>query len=523
MCGIWALFGQTYSSDKAADYLSTLKNRGPEGSKIITGDRYQLGFTRLALNGIENGMQPMSHMHMDWICNGEIYNWKDLARKTGYTNVGGSDCEMLGDLYVKTNDPQTFFNSLHGVFACVLIDKSNNEAIIGRDPFGVRPMFYSISYHNILVASEMKALPSKNIMVFPPGYFAKINLSTLQIVLVRYHEIVKYPLSNLYLTVRNTFMWAIQRRMMTERPVAALLSGGLDSSLVAALVQRELTKLGKPPLQTFSIGFKGSEDLKYARMVADHINSKHTEIIMTPEQFFDAIPQVIYDIESYDITTVRASVGNWLVAREIARQTDCKVVFNGDGADELFGGYLYLHKAPTNVDFENECNRLLKNIHFFDVLRSDRTISSHGLEPRTPFLDKDFVNIIKSIPISLRRPTSSRIEKWVLRKSFDIGILPEKVLWRKKEAFSDGVSGKERSWFEECQSRSLLKVPEWNEQKNMFSYLEPYTAESFYYRKLFSEHYASDKVIPYFWMPKWSPETTDPSARTLEPAAVNAS
>jgi len=518
MCGIWALIGKTIEPNEVAACLDNLTARGPEGSRIVTNNRFQLGFTRLALNGLnDGGMQPMVSNELQWVCNGEIYNWKDL-----WCSNSGSDCEVLGPFYRRSTTPGAFFRNLRGVFACVIVDIFTNTAIIGRDPYGIRPLFISKNADSFVFTSEIKASPYKNIIAFPPGFYARIDMSTLEISFVKYHIIQKTLIDDPFQSIRNSLENAVSIRMMTERPIAALLSGGLDSSLIAALVQKELKKANKPPLKTFSIGFEGSEDLKYAKIVSQHIGSDHTEIIMTPSEFFDAIPSVIYDIESFDITTVRASVGNWLVAREITK-TDCKVVFNGDGSDELFGGYLYFHRAPSDEAFEEESTRLLKDIHLFDVLRSDRCISSHGLEPRTPFLDKDFVNVVNTVAVSLRRPSATQVEKWVLRKAFDDGTLPSEVLWRKKEAFSDGVSTPQGlSWFQECQSRALLREPDWEKHIDEFTHLPPYTAESYYYRKLFSKTYAhAEKIIPYFWMPKWSPETTDPSARTLNPPTVN--
>jgi len=345
---------------------------------------------------------------------------------------------------------------------------------------------------------------------------------------VQYHTIPflknpEYLVENrLFRGLRTALERSVTKRMMTERPIAALLSGGLDSSLIAALVQKTLVEYGAPPLQTFSIGFEGSEDLRCARIVATHIGSQHTEIIMTPDEFFKAIPYVVYDIESYDITTVRASVGNWLVAREISRQSNCKVVFNGDGSDEVFGGYLYFRKCPSHEEFDEETSNLLENIHYFDVLRSDRCISSHGLEPRTPFLDKEFVNIAKSIPTEFLVHTPTHPEKWALRSAC-MDLLPPEIVWRKKEAFSDGVStvGK-RCWYQECQQRSKDIVGNWD--ANEFSYLPPKTAEAYYYRKLYSRYFGSGlNTIPFLWMPKWSPETDDPSAKTLNPTAMDTS
>ena len=268
---------------------------------------------------------------------------------------------------------------------------------------------------------------------------------------------------------------------------------------------------------------QGSEDLKYARIVADYLKTDHKEIILTEKEFLGAIPRTIENIESYDTTTVRASVGNFLVSEYIKNNSDAKVIFNGDGSDEVCGGYIYFHAAPSPVDFDNECRRLLNDIHAFDVLRSDKSISSNGLEPRTPFLDKNFVQTYLSIPPHLRcHNLEKNCEKHLLRKAFqDSKLLPENILFRKKEAFSDGVSGLKRSWFEIIQNhvkttpaiQSVIKIPftirnsSWN---------EPKTDEQKYYRKLFNrfcKHYST--VIPYFWMPKFI-EASDASARTLK-------
>jgi asparagine synthase (glutamine-hydrolysing) len=281
-----------------------------------------------------------------------------------------------------------------------------------------------------------------------------------------------------------------------------------------------LKQLKQPPLKTFSIGFEGSSDLKHARIVADWIGSDHTEIVMTADEFFNAIPEVIEAIESYDTTTVRASVGNYLIAKKIRSLTDCKVVFNGDGSDELFGGYLYFNNAPNDQAFHAEAGRLLENIHTFDVLRSDRSISANGLEARTPFLDKQFVALVRSIHPSLLRPVrdgpDARIEKTLLREAFDDGItLPDEVLWRRKEAFSDGVSGPDKAWYQEIQER-VPALPE--DLDATYTYMTPKSAEDYYYRSLYESFYGGSHckaTVPYKWMPKWCPETNDPSARTL--------
>jgi asparagine synthase (glutamine-hydrolysing) len=534
MCGIWALIGEPYSKINAQGLVNNLSGRGPEGLRIMEHNQFQMGFTRLAINGLTNsGMQPMTNNGLVWVCNGEIYNWKELASRHGISIEEGSDCSVIGPLFeilVKQIGIKAFFQSLDGVFAILIADPANGFMYVARDPYGVRPLFTASSDSTIQFSSELKALnfyDCSDICHFPPGNFAVFDLNTRRCVAIEaYHTVpllknpvYEDPISASY-ALFSSLTEAVKKRMMMERPVAALLSGGLDSSLIAALVQKELVDAGKPPLKTFSIGFEGSEDLKYARIVADHIKSDHREVVMTPEQFFEAVPEVVKAIESYDITTVRASVGNYLVSQEIALNTDCKVVFNGDGSDEVLGGYKYFFEAPSDEAFEAETTRLLEDIHVFDVLRSDRSISSHGLEPRTPFLDKQFVAVAKSISTKLRRPIKNKqIEKHILRTAFlDTGLLPHSVLLRKKEAFSDGVSGLEKSWYQECQERSVEKVGDnWKENSQIFSHLTPQTPEAFYYRVLFSEHYgqAEKCAVPYYWMPKWVPGATDPSARTL--------
>jgi asparagine synthase (glutamine-hydrolysing) len=470
-------------------------------------------------------MQPMRRGEVVWVCNGEIYNWKALATQYGLSNTSGSDCEIIGELYERFCEldipMEEFFRALDGVFAIVIFDATRSQFIIGRDPYGVRPLYTCSNGENVFYGSEMKSLIGLGGTPKPflPGHYQRLytNRPTEGWAnFIQYHHVPFLANPSLRnedqakLAVAYALTDAVKKRMMTDRSdIAVTLSGGLDSSLIAALVAKELKQQGKPPPQTFSIGMKGSTDLFYARKVADWIGSDHTEIVLTPEDFFTAIPEVIRDIESFDTTTVRASVGNWLVAKAIRENSDCKIVFNGDGSDEVWGSYLYFNGAPSDHAFEAEVTRLLTDIHLFDVLRSDRSISSHGLEPRTPFLDKQFVAVARSVPTELRRPIRGvRPEKWLLREAFkDSGLLPSDVLWRQKEAFSDGVSGTEKSWYQITQEMALEKVGG--------GVKEP---EKFYYRSIYDSYYGSHTAtvnVPYFWMPRWSPGATDPSARTL--------
>ena len=555
MCGIWAFIhsGRKYNDDQVKKCIDTLSARGPESTSVNHIGNVLLGFCRLAINDLSTaGMQPMGDdTGLYWVCNGEIYNWKELKDRLGLTCMSSSDCSIIGPLWRHFGGNATqFFQALDGVFAMAIYDTNKEQLIIGRDPYGIRPLFSGIDEDGRLCyGSEMKSLIGlcKDIQPFPPGQYTIINTQlNMHLISSKYHTVpwLKVPIwSPNYPTglesareaIRESLRLAVRKRLMTERPIAALLSGGVDSSIICALLQSELKRAGVSiPLKTFSIGFEGSPDLYHAQIVATHIGSEHTEIKVTPDDFFNAIPDVIRAIESYDITTVRASIGNWMVAREIRKRTDCKVVFNGDGSDEIFGSYLYFFRAPDNESFESESARLLEDIHYYDVLRSDRSISSHGLEPRTPFLDKQFVATARAICTQWRRPINGQfskeldpksghptIEKWILRKSFEgTGLLPDEVLWRRKEAFSDGVSnaGANKAWYHEIEHRAGDSVRNWISQPcSRYAYLKPLTAESFYYRQIFNDIFGSDcnKVIKYFWMPKWSGETTDPSARTL--------
>jgi asparagine synthase (glutamine-hydrolysing) len=538
MCGIWFCLGD-FCCANYHHYVNKIKNRGPEDTMIQTIPKLGImGFNRLAINGLnKEGMQPMSLGPIIWMCNGEIYNWVLLAKTHGIKTTSNSDCEIIGHLYLKYRDDlSTFFRLLDGVFALIICDTERNTVIVGRDPYGVRPLYMGYNYLNPInshlskkyFSSEIKGLVPlcRNIETFKPGTYRVFNsLTNICIVDKIYHQtpFLKNPQYKDFFiastALRVALESAVEKRLLTERPIACLLSGGLDSSLIASLVQKNLNRLNLPSLKTFCIGMPGSTDVAFARKVADFIKSDHTEIILTPQDFLDAIPHVIKDIESYDTTTVRASVGNWLVSKYIKENSDCKVVFNGDGSDEIFGSYIYFYNSPNECEFETEVSRLLDNIHYFDVLRSDRSISSHGLEPRTPFLDRQFVQVALSIPTEYRRPIKDTIkEKYMLRRAFDDGFtLPEEVLWRKKEAFSDGVSGLEKSWYEIIQEN--IVVPEnWLEiAQEKYDYLTPTTREMFYYRSEFEKHYPNhERVVPYFWMPNWSPGATDPSARTLK-------
>jgi asparagine synthase (glutamine-hydrolysing) len=555
MCGIFTLLNSNYETDKQIDHEVIVSQfmkgnkRGPEYSKVETNYLQMiLGFHRLAINGLNSvSNQPIVFKDVVLICNGEIYNYKKLYNQMVFTPITDSDCEVIIHLYIKYGIEQTLI-MLDGVYSFVMYDIVQNKLFVARDPLGVRPLYKLYNKNNNLYgfASELKCLEffynlNNNdyfIEQFEPGTYSafqnNINkweqiifnkiyfIPTFSYTMYAYksNEIKKMLLSN----ISNYLNGAIIKRCnTTERPLACLLSGGLDSSLIAALVSNYFKGTSSRQIETYSIGLKGSEDIKYAKIVADYIGSKHTEIIVTETEMFNAIPEVIKAIESYDTTTVRASIGNYLIGKYIASNSEAKVIFNGDGSDELFGGYLYMHKCLDDIDFDKESRRLLKDIYLFDVLRSDKSISSNGLEPRTPFLDKSFVNYVLSIPIHFRNHNNfNRPEKYLLRESFDINnfvsydgkqILPDEILWRKKEAFSDGVSSKGRSLFEILQEFIAI---DYNETTGLETYKPCIELEKEYYKNLFEKEFPNcQHILPYFWMPKYT-NATDPSARTLE-------
>ena len=492
MCGIFMMLnnalgneGCIFSKDFILDQFNRNNRRGPESSKLMhLSDNCTVGFHRLAINGLrESSMQPIVFNNKMLICNGEIYNYRDLYRHMNSTPTTDSDCEVILHLYCRYGIEQTV-RMLDGVFAFAIYDMDLQQIIVGRDPYGVRPLYmWRGPNFMFMFASEIKLINKfhqntinnatdeeilkGNIEIthFAPGHYMVIHFhkyfkTWLHNEMIKYHEVGSISSfcssSSVNENIVTHLRSAIKKRCLaTERPIACLLSGGLDSSVVTALVSEFYNKYYSrysPPrvLETYSIGLADSVDLKYARIVADHIKSKHTEIIITEDDFFNAIPEVIEAIESYDTTTVRASIGNYLLGKYISQNSTAKVIFNGDGADELCGGYLYMHKAPDSIEFDKETKRLLKDIHLFDVLRSDKCISSHGLEPRTPFLDKTFVQYYLSLPASVRcHSLCEEPEKYLLRNAFSTvdNLLPAEILWRTKEAFSDGVSGHGRSLY----------------------------------------------------------------------------
>lgn len=537
--------------------------RGPDDHQYQNVSLQALfGFHRLAINGLTKASnQPIQIEHIALICNGEIYNYKELYEKLGITPKTESDCEVIIYCYLRYGIEHTL-SILDGVFSFILIDNDpkNTKMYVARDPYGVRPLYILANGEKrqlVGFASEMKTLVGiidkirtkipYAIHHFPPGSYSEYKLPNnvlAQWILTK--EKIRY-FQTAFSSVNQSFTSHLQgasiqtilkyikmnltnavykRCSTTDRPIACLLSGGLDSSLITALV---CSYFPDKKIETYSIGMEGSVDLKYAQKVADFLKTQHTNIVISKEEYLAAIPEVIYAIESYDTTTVRASIGNYLVAKYISKNSpsNAKVIFNGDGSDELTGGYLYMNHAPNCLDFDYECRRLLRNIHKYDVLRSDKCISSHGLEPRTPFLDRTFTQFYLSIPPQLRYRSGQHdcfdqfknSEKYLLRAAFDDEdnpILPYDVLWRTKEAFSDGVCDDTNN-ISQMISEYVSKLKDDGKILENVVYMnnQPKTTEQHYYRSLFEKYYPDQgHIIQTFWMPRFI-EATDPSARTL--------
>jgi asparagine synthase (glutamine-hydrolysing) len=522
--------------------MDRIKRRGPDQTRFEhVCDGIGMGFHRLAINDLTDaGMQPMTFKGVTVICNGEIYNYKALAKQFNIKLTTTCDCEIIAKLYdCLDGHMMELLQLLDGVFAIVLYDSAIDVLYTARDVYGIRPLYMGINANDgyAIIASESKAMVDysdklSNIGQLNPGSLYSIDTNDFSITYRVYYDHstelgYKLPNTDTSDRIYELLTDAVRKRLMSDRPVGFLLSGGLDSSLITGIAAK-LLRIDDDnkvhPIHTYCIGMEGGTDLAYARKVADYIGSIHHEVIVSEDDFFNAIPDVIEAIESYDITTVRASVGNYLIGKYIKEHTDQVVIFNGDGSDEM-GGYRYLQNAPNADEFQKECINLLTNIHYFDVLRSDRCLSSHwGLETRTPFLDKRFVEFYMSIDPSEKmwhngttgmgdiesKHVTNNMEKMPLRKAFEgKDIIPDEVLWRRKEAFSDGCSSESNSWHKIIKRRLSNLCEQGIIETN---------DEGQYYKNIYNKLYTGfPSPIPHYWMPKWvnTDQPLDPSAREL--------
>jgi asparagine synthase (glutamine-hydrolysing) len=525
MCGIFAYIGNTYCDSELIESSNKIVHRGPDNSihKRINKNVF-LSFHRLAINGLNNeSNQPFEIDGIHLICNGEIFNFKDLIKKYNIENdyKSDSDCEIIIHLYKKFGIDRTC-KELDGEFAFILYDDNNDSLYIARDHIGVRSLFWSfkedvINNKEYCICSEIKGLEfTDNVEQFPCGsYWCSNNNGYF----VKYFDIYSLEINDhneetIIKNIRELFISAVEKRLMSERKLACLLSGGLDSTTVSAIVASYYQPYS---LNTYSIGLKGSIDLHYAKIASEHFKTNHTSIELTNEDFLEAIEKTIQQIESYDTTSVRASVGNYLVSLYIRDNSKDTVIFCGDVSDEIFASYRGFYYAPNDEQFHLENIKMLENINYFDVLRSDKSISGAGLEARVPFSDLNFLKYCMSIHPKYKRFSKDIIEKYLFRKAFD-DILPKELGWRVKTAFSDGVSNAERPWYEIIKEYMDTKYTDKEYEENILKYThnKPYDKESLYYREVYEKYYPNTShTIPYFWKQPFMKEA-DPSAWLAE-------
>lgn len=503
MCGILALFGEQRNIQNGL-----LSHRGPDGYSSCKIAKCRMDFYRLSINDLTlAGMQPFVRNNKMFMCNGEIYNHRLF--RTG-KEISNSDCEVLIYMLDELGIEETL-EKINGDFAFVWTD--GNRVLAARDPVGVRPLFYTrYAKDSIAFASEVKALTflGTKIHIFPPGHFYDSFMDDFTAYYRGYWKIdSKEPNS-----VKERLIQSVHERIEnTEREIGFLLSGGLDSSLIASIASR---KIGK--IKTFSIGLEGSPDLEAARKVSEYLGTEHTEVTFTVSEGIAVIPDVIRSLESYDTTTVRASVPMWLLCKYIKENTECRYIFSGEGSDEVLGGYLYFHNAPSTTEFACENMRRLRLIHQFDGLRADRCAGAHGLDLIVPFLDKHFIDCCMKLDQNLKR---NKIEKKLLREAF-VGYLPDEVLWRQKDGMSDAVG---TNWVDEIKKFTNETISDAGFETIKYAchgHNTCLTKEEAYYRAHFSIIYGDeqDHLISEIWRPKWT-TITDPSARLLIEKSLN--
>ena len=494
-------------------------SRGPDDSRIIDTGKGLLGFHRLAIMGLHpEGMQPFELDGSYVVCNGEIYCFPRLKKKlmeTGkYTFVSESDCEILLPLYKEYGTDM--FRRLDAEFALILYDGDTQSYIAARDPIGIRPLYYGYDPHGVIVfASEPKNLVGlvDDIMPFPPGHYYKDGEFVCYSDIAAVDEVCMDDVETICSKIHEKLVKGIEKRLIADAKVGFLLSGGLDSSLVCAIAARK----SKEPIRTFAIGMsEDAIDLKYAKQVADYIGSDHTEVIITKEDVLAALEDVVQLLGTYDITTIRASMGMYLICKAIHETTDIRVLLTGEISDELFG-YKYTDFAPSPEAFQAEAQKRIRELHMYDVLRADRCISVNSLEARVPFGDLDFVKYVMSIDPAKKMNVYGK-GKYLLRHAFEGDYLPHDILYREKAAFSDAVGHSLVDDLKEYAERYYTDE-EFEAKCKQYDYATPFTKESLLYRELFEKYYPGQAhMIAGFWMPnkEWEGcDVDDPSARVL--------
>ena len=511
MCSIFCILDLKTDASalrpKALEYSRLLRHRGPDWSGIYANDNAILVHERLAIVDTENGAQPLFNQDKSHVLavNGEIYNHKALEQglSVDYQFKTASDCEVILPLYQEHG--VEFVDKLQGMFAFCLYNEKDNSYLIARDHIGIIPLYTGYDADgNFYVASEMKALMPicKTVSEFPPGHILDSRVGEPQKYYNRNWQ--KYSAikdNNTSLTkLREALEDSVKSHLMTDVPYGVLLSGGLDSSLVSAITQKfaarrveenDLSEAWWPKVHSFACGLEGSPDLEAAQTVADSIGTIHHSVIFTEQEGIDALKEVIYHLETYDVTTVRASTPMYLMARKI-KAMGIKMVLSGEGADEIFGGYLYFHKAPNAQEFHEELLRKLEKLHMFDCLRANKSMSAWGIEARVPFLDKNFMDVAMRINPEDKMCGNGKMEKAVLRSAFE-GYLPKEILWRQKEQFSDGVG---YSWIDSLKEHIELQVSDQQLANAAFKFPinTPDTKEAYFYREIFEEKFPLDSA-----------------------------
>ena len=509
MCGIVCAFDLKQKSEdlrpQVLEMSKTIRHRGPDWSGIYSDDKAILAHERLAIVDPASGKQPLFSADKKLVlaANGEIYNHRVLRKQFEgkYEFQTESDCEVILALYQEKG--VDFVDEMNGIFGFAIYDVEKNEYFIARDHMGIIPLYIGWDQNGTFyVASELKALEGtcSKIELFPPGHY----MSSKDGKFVQWYkrdwrayDVVKDNETSIA-KVKEAIEAAVHRQLMSDVPYGVLLSGGLDSSVVSAIAKKyaqkriesdDTSEAWYPQTHSFAVGLEGSPDLAAAKKVADHIGTVHHEIKFTIQEGLDAIKDVIYNIETYDITTIRSSTPMYLMARVI-KSMGIKMVLSGEGADEIFGGYLYFHKAPNAKEFHDETVRKLNKLHMYDCLRANKSLAAWGIEGRVPFLDKEFMDVAMSINPQDKMINGERMEKWVIRKAFE-DMLPESVAWRQKEQFSDGVG---YSWIDTL--KELVDTEITDEQmenaKFRFPIQTPQNKEEFYYRSIFESHFPSD-------------------------------
>ena len=506
MCSIFGILdiktGAQALRPKALEYSRLLRHRGPDWSGIYNNENAILVHERLSIVDTEHGAQPLYNADKKHVLavNGEIYNHKTLAKELNvdYQFQTGSDCEVILPLYEEFG--VEFIDKLQGMFAFILYNETDNSYLIARDHIGIIPLYTGYDEEgNFYVASEMKALMPicKTVSEFPPGHILDSRVGKLQKYYKRNWQQYAAIKDNTTSTtkIREALEESVKSHLLTDVPHGVLLSGGLDSSLISAITQKfasrrieenDLSEAWWPKVHSFACGLEGSPDLIAAQTVANSIGTIHHSVIFTEQEGIDALKEVIYHLETYDVTTIRASTPMYLMARKI-KAMGIKMVLSGEGADEIFGGYLYFHKAPNAQEFHEELNRKLDKLHMFDCLRANKSMSAWGIEARVPFLDKNFMDVAMRINPEDKMCGNGKMEKAILRSSFE-GYLPKEILWRQKEQFSDGVG---YSWIDSLKAYIEEQVTDQQliSAEFKFPLNTPDTKEAYFYRSIFEEHF----------------------------------